>query len=121
MMVTACFCPPGHAANRRVLLTAALLASAAAIAQENSRLHVPPGSEELLSDEIYEQAGAWREPSISDSEWRVPPTPPQRSRINFGYDSVHEELRARDDVRYDSTGLNPRDTQKSNTQLRLQF
>lgn len=113
--------PPGHTVNRGALLTGVLLASAIVMAQENPGLQVPPGSQELLSDEIYEQAGGWRETSVSGSEWRAPPTPQPRSRINFGYDSVHEELRARDDANYSGTGLNLRDTQKSNTQLQLRF
>jgi hypothetical protein len=112
---------PGRVAPQQVLLAAFMFLSAIAIAQEDTRLHAPPESAQLLSDEIYEQAGGWREPAIPESEWRAPPQPQKPSRIKFGYDSLHEELRARDDARYDNESMSLRDPKPSNSQLRLQF
>lgn len=118
-MIVAAFFPRGGRANGPILLSAALLASAMVIAQDDPRLEISPTYGELLSDEIYEQAEGWRAPPMFESEWRAP-KPQEQGRIRFGFDSAYEELQARDYDRYSSRQTNLRQP-RPNTLLRLQF
>lgn len=71
-----------------------LLTATLAIAADQSRLEIGGGYEDLLTDEIYRQAEGWRAPPAFESEWRAP-REKDSGRIRFGYDSVYEEQRAR--------------------------
>ncbi len=84
---------------RWMLASGVLLFSAIVLADNSPRLALSPGYGEILSDDIYDRAEAWREPKNLDDEWRAPKTEP-KSRIRFGYDSAHEELRAREQTRH---------------------
>ena len=118
-MIVATFFPRGGAFNGPFLLSAALLASAMVIAQDDPRLEISPGYGELLSDEIYEQAEGWRAPPMFESEWRAP-RPQEQGRIRFGFDSAYEELQARDYDKYSSRQSNLMQP-RPNTLLRLEF
>ncbi len=97
------------------------LVSALVVANEADRLLIEPAYEDLLSDEIYEQAGNWRAPPEFDSEWRAP-KPEPKTRMTFGYDSAYDARRARQRA---STGALPGPVELSepvpSTLFRLEF
>ena len=68
---------------------------------------------------IYNRASGWRKPQEFDSEWR-PEKQEQQSRIQFGYDSVYEEMRARDNDYSLDTGSGL-DDRPQNTQFKIGF
>jgi len=105
--------------TRWLIASGVLLASAFVLANDDTRLEVPPAQGEILSDDIYERAEGWRELPTLEGGWREP-KPQPKSRINFGYDSTYEELRARDDTGYSSKPLTVREPVPS-TQFRLGF
>jgi len=106
-------------ALRRLTATAVLMASAFVLANDNDRLVISPTDGEILSDDIYERAEGWREQPMLESEWRAP-RQESKSRIKFGYDSAHEELRARDDTKYSVKPTELRDRPPAD-QLRFSF
>jgi hypothetical protein len=89
-------------------------------AENATRLDIyPTYDDDRLSDEIYNSASGWRHPPEYGSEWR-PGKPKQESRIQFGYDSAYEEMRARDNDYTLNPGLGLRDNPQS-TQFKLSF
>ena len=98
-----------------------LLASAFVVANEADRLLLEPVYDDLLSEEIHEQAKDWRAPPEFESEWRAP-EPKPKTRMTFGYDSAYEARRARERA---ATGALPGPVEMSepvpNTLFRLEF
>lgn len=95
-----------------------LLSSALVLANDAARLEFSSSEGEILSDDIYERAEGWREPMVSD-EWRVSKPEPE-SRIRFGFDSTHEELRARNRGKFSSRRIDPFDRPPTD-QFELRF
>jgi hypothetical protein len=90
------------------------------LAGNAERLDISPDyDEERHSEEIYNSASGWRTPPEIEREWR-PEEQERKSRIQFGYDSVYEEMRARDkDFSLDTgSGL---DDRPRNTQFKIGF
>ena len=82
-------------AERWFLGLAILLSSFLVLAQSADRLELAPAyDDDRVQDEIYGGA-QWRLPPKYDAEWRAAEYEP-KSRISFGYDSAHEEMRARE-------------------------
>ena len=106
--------------GRWALGLAVLLLSVAALAENAGRLDISAASaDDRLTEEIYGSAQGWRKPPAYDSEWRPQAQEPQ-GRITFGYDSVYEEMRARDDGYSPNSGLGLREP-RQNTQFRIGF
>jgi hypothetical protein len=97
-----------------------LLASLVVLAQNSGHLDILPADDDgRLTDEIYNSAPGWRTPTAYQNEWRRGQQQPA-SRIQFGYDSAYEEMRATDN-RY---GMNNRlggIDHPQNTQIRISF
>ena len=75
----------------------AMMLSFIAMAENGGKVTLSPTFDDRLTDEIYDSGTAWRMPPAYQDEWR-PEEPQQKSRIDFGYDSTYEALRARDDA-----------------------
>jgi len=97
-----------------------ILFSLVVLAQNATRLNISPAyDDDRLSDEIYSSAGGWRSPPEYGSEWR-PEIQKQESRIQFGYDSVYEEMRARSNDYTLNPGLGLKD-HPQNAQFKIGF
>jgi hypothetical protein len=72
-----------------------------------------------VTGEIYNSASGWRKPPEYEREWR-PEKQQQESRIQFGYDSAYEEMRARGNDYSPETGLGLKD-HPQNTQFKIGF
>ena len=96
-----------------------MLFSIVVLAQNATRLNISQAyDDDRLSDEIYSSAGGWRTPEY-ESEWR-PEKQKQQSRIQFGYDSAYEEMRARGNDYTLNTGLGLKD-HPQNAQFKIGF
>ena len=97
-----------------------MLFSIVVLAQNATRLNISQAyDDDRLSDEIYSSAGGWRTPPEYESEWR-PEKQKQQSRIQFGYDSAYEEMRARGNDYTLNTGLGLKD-HPQNAQFKIGF
>lgn len=97
-----------------------ILYSIVAFAESANRLDISPAyDDDRLADQIYNSASGWRTPPEYESEWR-PEKQKQESRIQFGYDSAYEEMRARGSDYTLNTGLGIKD-QPQNTQFKIGF
>jgi hypothetical protein len=97
-----------------------MLFSLVVLAENATRLDITPAyDDDRLTDEIYDNATGWRQTPSYESEWR-PEKRKQTSRIQFGYDSAYEEMRARGKDYNLDTGLNRID-HPQNTQLNISF
>ena len=85
--------------NRLLVWLGFLLASTIILAETGTRLELPPKYDEIISEEIYQSAGGWRESSPTEYDWRAPPKKKKEGRIKFGYDtdSAYEQMGARQD------------------------
>ena len=106
-------------AHRWLLASGVLLISVIVMAEGDARLELSSPYGEFLSDDIYEHADDWRKPPMFESEWRAPKAK-ESSRIKLGYDSVYEELRAREQAHSPNMQYDLRDP-KSNALFRLKF
>jgi len=90
--------------NGRLLVLGMLLTSAVVLAQTAAdRLESSRSFDDVVVDQIHEDAGLWRktpEPEV-ENQWRATPAKPMErdSRVTWGYDSAYEELRSRDNER----------------------
>ena len=94
--------PSAFEVTPRALLLLALLSSAWAFAQTEDNLDLSVTIDELQKQEIYSSAGDWRKPEVAEEkeEWRKPrekPQPVVRSRMQFGYESIYDDARIRED------------------------
>jgi hypothetical protein len=96
-----------------------MLFSLIVLAENSARLDILPTDDDLPTEEIYNSAAGWRNPAANENEWRQGRRQPA-SRIQFGYDSAYEEMRARDNNPGLDTGLDGID-HPQNTQLRIRF
>lgn len=96
-----------------------MLFSIVVLAENATRLEISPSYDDRLTDEVYSSANGWRKPPEYESEWR-PEKHKQQSRIQFGYDSVYDEMRARGNTDWPDNGLGVVD-HPQNTQLRISF
>jgi len=93
----------------------ALIASAEKLQLPNSHL------DDLLTDHTYKDEIEWRTSQADENAWRAgEQNQKQGSRIQFGYDSAYEELRARDYDENQASGIEY-DRIKPNTTLRIGF
>jgi hypothetical protein len=108
-------------ANSRWLIgLSVMLFSIAVLAENASRIDIAPTyDDDRVTDEIYNSASGWRTPPEFESEWR-PERQQQQSRIQFGYDSAYEEMRARDNDNRLDTGMGLKD-HSQNTQFKIGF
>ena len=90
------------------------------LAENAGRIDISPAyDEDRLADEIYSNSSGWRKPPEYEREWR-PEQQQQESRIQFGYDSAYDEMRARDGTY--SQGAGPGLTDRpQNTQFKIGF
>jgi hypothetical protein len=106
--------------NRWLIGLSAMLFSLVVLAENATRLDITPAyDDDRLTDEIYDNATGWRQPPSYESEWR-PEKQMQTSRIQFGYDSAYEEMRARGKDYNLDTGLGRID-HPQNTQINISF
>ncbi len=97
-----------------------MLFSLVVLAESTARLEISPAYDDYrLTDEIYNRTNGWRKPPEYENEWR-PEKQQQESRIQFGYDSTYEEMRARGNDYSLDTGLGVID-HPQNTQLKISF
>jgi hypothetical protein len=97
-----------------------LLFSIVVFAENTARIDISPAyDDDRVTDEIYNSASEWRTPPEYGSEWR-PEQQQQESRIQFGYDSAYEEMRARDNDHSMDTGIGLKD-HPQNTQFKIGF
>ena len=109
-----------HSSSRWLIGLSVMLFSLVVLAENATRLDITPASDDdRLTDEIYDNATGWRQPPAYESEWR-PEKQKQNSRIQFGYDSAYEEMRARGKDYDLDTGLGRID-HPQNTQLNISF
>jgi len=109
-----------HISSRWLIGLSVLMFSLVVLAENAGRLDISPAYDDYrLTDEIYNSANGWRKPPEYESEWR-PEKQKQESRIQFGYDSAYEEMRARDNAYSLDTGLGLID-HPQNTQLKISF
>lgn len=106
-------------AHRWLFASGVLLISVIVMAEGDARLELSSPYGEFLSDDIYERAEDWRKPPMFESEWRAPKAK-EKSRIKFGYDSVYEDLRAREDARSSNKQFDLREP-KPNALFRFDF
>lgn len=113
--------------NSRFLAFGLLLASMAVLAQTaTDRLESNRNFDDVVVDQINEDAGLWRETPEPDVEnqWRAAPAKPMErdSRVTWGYDSSYEELGARRNERDGLTGFNyDYGEERAGTVLRFNF
>ncbi|MBT8443520.1 MAG: hypothetical protein HKN81_03410 [Gammaproteobacteria bacterium] len=93
---------PAVPAMPRGLLLLALLSSAWVFAQTAKNLDPSATIDELQKQEILSSTeDDWRRPEVvEEDEWRQPDEkikPVQRSRMQFGYESIYDEARIRRD------------------------
>ncbi len=106
--------------NRWLIGLPVMLFSLVVLAENADRLDISPAyGDERQADEIYNSATGWRKPPEFESEWR-PEQQQQQSRIQFGYDSAYEEMKARgNDFSLDTgSGL---DDRPQNAQFKIGF
>jgi hypothetical protein len=97
-----------------------MLFSFVVLAENSARLDISQSYDnDRVTDEIYNSASGWRKPPGNESEWR-PQKLQQESRIQFGYDSAYEEMRARSNDYSPDAGLGLKD-QPKNTQFKIGF
>lgn len=109
-----------HTGSRWALGLAVMLLSVVALAENAGSLDVSAATaDDRLTEEIYGSSQGWRKAPAYGSEWR-PEEQETQGRITFGYDSVYEEMKARDDGYSTSTGLGLRGP-KQNAQFRIGF
>jgi len=73
--------------NRLLVWLGFLLASSIILAETGTRLNLPPMYDEVISEDIYQSAGGWREPPPTENDWRTPPKRKKEGRIRLGYDT----------------------------------
>jgi hypothetical protein len=106
--------------SRWLIGLSVMLVSFVVLAENTARLEISPvHDDDLVLDEIYKSANGWRKPPEYESEWR-PEKQAQKSRIQFGYDSAYEEMRARGNDYTVGTGLGLKD-QPQSTQIKISF
>lgn len=85
----------------RAPLLIAVLSSAWAFAQTAENLDLSITIDDLQKQEILSSSGDWRKPEVvEEEEWRdtrAKPDPVQRSRMQFGYESIYDDARIRRD------------------------
>ncbi len=90
--------PFGGVGEWRLTALFVLAVSTLVLAQTADQLDLSITIDELQKQEIFATAGDWRKPDVEEEEqaWREPqPQVVQRSRIEYGYDSLYDEARQR--------------------------
>ena len=66
-----------------------LLASTILVAETSTQLDLPPTYDDVISEEIYQGSGAWRESKpVVENDWRAPPPKKEKQgRIRLGFDA----------------------------------
>jgi hypothetical protein len=106
--------------SRWLIGLSVMLFSLVVLAENAARLEISPAYDDYrLTDEIYDSASGWRKSPVYENEWR-PEKQKQEGRVQFGYDSAYEEMRARDNDYSLDTGLGGID-HPQNTQLNISF
>jgi len=106
--------------SRWLIGLSVMLFSLVVLAENADRLDISPAyNDDRLSHEIYNSSSGWRKPPEYENEWR-PEQQKQESRIQFGYDSAYEEMRARGTYNSLDTGLGLKG-QPQNTQFKIGF
>ena len=109
-----------HVRSRWLVGLSVMLFSIVVLAENAARLDIlPADDDDRLTDEIYNSANGWRSSTEYENEWRRG-TQQQASRIQFGYDSAYEEMRARDNNSGLDTGLGGID-HPQNAQFKISF
>jgi hypothetical protein len=120
MILVMNFTPGENIRSRWLISLPVVLFSLVVLAENSARLDIlPTDDDDRLTEEIYNSATGWRTPAASENEWRRE-TPQPGGRIQFGYDSAYEEMRARDNnygLDTTSGGID----HPQNTQLRISF
>ena len=102
-----------------------LLASTIIVAETGTQLDLPPTYDDNISEEIYQDSGAWRETRPIEKDWRAPPPKAEKQgRIRLGFDADTSYRRMGDMPRNDynapqQSGLNER--KPTNTIFRMEF
>jgi hypothetical protein len=109
-----------HLSSRWLIGLSVMLFSLVVLAENAARIDISTtDDDDRLTGEIYNSASGWRKPPEYESEWR-PENQKQEGRIQFGYDSAYEEMRARDNNYGLDTGLNRID-RPENSQFKISF
>ncbi len=110
--------------NRPLVWLGFLLASTIRVAETSTQLDLPPMYDEVITEEIYEDAGGWRESTPTENDWRAPPKKEKQGRIRLGFDAETSYRQMGDLPRNDyyapqQNGLSER--KPTNTIFRLDF
>jgi hypothetical protein len=106
--------------SRWLLGLSVTLFSLVVLAENTAQIDISPAYDgDRQADEIYSNASGWRTLPAYENEWR-PEMQQQESRIQFGYDSAYEEMRARDRAFSQDTGQGLTD-RPQNTQFKIGF
>jgi hypothetical protein len=105
--------------SRWLIGLSVMLFSLIVLAENATQLDLSPAYDDLQTNEIYSSTSGWRKPPTYENEWR-PEKQEQESRIQFGYDSVYEEMGARGNDYSLDTDYGPADHPPS-TQFRIDF
>ena len=96
-----------------------VLASVMTLVSSDDRLEISPVYEDLQTEEIYQSADGWRKPPMFESEWRAP-RQKKEARIQYGYDSAHEQMRAREAELFSTREVDLNEPRPS-SQFRINF
>jgi hypothetical protein len=109
-----------HISSQWLISLPVILFSLVVLAENSAHLDIlPTDDDDRLTEEIYNSAPGWRTPAVYENEWRRETQQPA-SRIQFGYDSTYEEMRASDNNYGLDTASGGID-HPQNTQLRISF
>jgi hypothetical protein len=107
--------------SRWLLGISVMLFSLVVLAENAARIDISPAyDDERLQDGVYSNASGWRKPPAYENEWR-PEQQEQQGRIQFGYDAVYEEMRAKDSNVFSPTTGSGLTDQPQNTQFKIGF
>ena len=109
-----------HISSQWLISLPVILFSLVVLAGNTNRLDIlPTDDDDRQTEEIYNNTTGWRNPTGHEDEWRRETRQPT-SRIQFGYDSAYEEMRAGDN-NYGLDAVSDNMDHPQNTQLRISF
>ena len=124
-MSAAVMSPVMFPGDRLLIWLGFLLASTIIVAETSNQADLPPSYDDVITEEIYDDAGGWREIKPVEKEWRAPPPKKEKQgRIRLGFDADTSYRQMGDLPRNDynapqQSGLNER--KPTNTIFRMEF
>ncbi len=96
---------PGPLLHHKLSFFGLMLVSAMVLAQSADRLNPNASFDTRQTDQIFDNAGQWRQTEPVENAWRSAPiTPVDDRRFHFGADSAYEEMQYQSDDRFRNKG-----------------